>query len=63
MKLLKLKEKVEKKNDTIQGRLLNDIIRHKINTYDELNEFLITNISIIKIINLLMNLKKPKLLL
>ena len=33
------KGKVEKKNDTIQGRLLNDIIRYKIKTYDELNEF------------------------
>ena len=33
------KGKVEKKNDTVQGRLLNDIIRYKIKTYTELNEF------------------------
>lgn len=33
------KGKVEKKNDTVQGRLLNDIIRFKIKTYAELNEF------------------------
>ena len=31
--------KVEKKNDTVQGRLLNDIIRYKIKTYTELNQF------------------------
>lgn len=33
------KGKVEKKNDTIQGRLLNDIKRFKIKTYSELNTF------------------------
>ena len=33
------KGKVEKKNDTIQGRLLNDIKRFKIKTYAELNIF------------------------
>lgn len=33
------KGKVEKKNDTVQGRLLNDIIRYKIKTYVELNDF------------------------
>ena len=33
------KGKVEKKNDTVQGRLLNDIKRYKIKTYAELNDF------------------------
>ena len=33
------KGKVEKKNDTIQGRLINDIKRYKIKTYTELNKF------------------------
>ena len=33
------KGKVEKKNDTVQGRLLNDIKRFKIKTYAELNDF------------------------
>lgn len=33
------KGKVEKKNDTVQGRLLNDIIRYNIKTYTELNKF------------------------
>ena len=33
------KGKVEKKNDTVQGRLLNDIKRYKIETYAELNIF------------------------
>ena len=33
------KGKVEKKNDTIQGRLINDIKRFKIKTYTELNKF------------------------
>ena len=33
------KGKVEKKNDVIQGRLLNDIKRYKIKTYTELNKF------------------------
>lgn len=33
------KGKVEKKNDTIQGRLINDIKRYKIKTYTELNNF------------------------
>lgn len=33
------KGKVEKKNDTVQGRLLNDIKRYKITTYTELNDF------------------------
>ena len=33
------KGKVEKKNDTVQGRLLNDIIRHKIKSYTQLNQF------------------------
>ena len=39
LKLHKRNGKVEKKNDTVQGRLLNDIIRYKIKTYTELNEF------------------------
>lgn len=34
-----VKGKVEKKNDVIQGRLLNDIKRNKIKTYAELNKF------------------------
>ena len=33
------KGKVEKKNDTIQGRLINDIKRYQIKTYTELNRF------------------------
>lgn len=33
------KGKVEKKNDTIQGRLINDIKRYQIKTYTELNKF------------------------
>ena len=33
------KGKVEKKNDVIQGRLINDIKRYNIKTYSELNEF------------------------
>ncbi len=33
------KGKVEKMNETLQNRLLNDIIRFKIKTYDELNEW------------------------
>ena len=33
------KGKVEKKNDTVQGRLINDIKRHNIKTYTELNKF------------------------
>jgi len=33
------KGKVEKMNDTIQGRLINDIKRKKISTYAQLNEF------------------------
>ena len=33
------KGKIEKKNDTIQGRLINDIKRYKIKTYTELNKF------------------------
>lgn len=33
------KGKVEKKNDTVQGRLANDIKRYKIKTYAELNDF------------------------
>ena len=33
------KGKVEKKNDVVQGRLLNDIKRYKIKTYAELNDF------------------------
>ena len=33
------KGKIEKKNFTIQNRLLNDIIRFKIKTYDELNKW------------------------
>ena len=33
------KGKVEKKNDTVQGRLLNDIKRFKITTYAQLNDF------------------------
>ena len=37
------KGKVEKKNDVIQGRLINDIKRHKITTYSQLNEFFNNN--------------------
>lgn len=33
------KGKIEKMNETLQNRLLNDIIRFKIKTYDELNEW------------------------
>ena len=33
------KGKVEKKNDTIQGRLINDIKRYQIKTYTQLNNF------------------------
>ena len=33
------KGKVEKMNDTIQGRLINDIKRKKVSTYVQLNEF------------------------
>lgn len=33
------KGKIEKKNDTIQGRLINDIVRYGIKSYSELNDF------------------------
>ena len=55
------KGKIEKMNFTIQNRLLNDIIRFNIKTYDELNKWFNDYISIISIKNLLINQKKKKL--
>ena len=39
LKPLKLNGKVEKKNDVVQGRLINDIKRFNIMNYSELNDF------------------------
>lgn len=54
------KGKVEKWNNTIQNRLINDIKRYNIKSIDELNIFLTIIIVIILIKNMLMNLKKKK---